>query len=361
MVYYTDPGLHHDISLHKDPVAPSVPVAPSNNPIILIDSNRFSSSDLNDQWNHYFNTCTFPFDRNHDHDMLSQMISYRNSTTSLDHSSQLKSLTISDSLSSIRFDPQPNYSRHHCYESGLQYFIDSCIKNPLQCSSTKSFLCHYCRIFKPYRTFHSHFYHLCIKKYDHFCPILWSDIGRNNYFYFILVNFSMGFLAMPIFLFLSIQYYMVHVDFHNSNESKETRKSFQCLDFFILWTFFIWFAIVMILGFHFFLMSKNMTTKEFVLGHKLPYIPKTFISMYSRRNIFCNVVDSMFPIPNDSCYRVDDIKQLLTDHPIHQRIYGGLYYYQLKLFACLSEAKNRFWSQCHGNSFGKKKTYIYSV
>jgi hypothetical protein len=66
----------------------------------------------------------------------------------------------------------------------------------------REFCCHYCHMYRPIRSAHSHNSHRCIPVFDHFCAFLWKDIGRDNYGHFVVIIGIVSVVALPSFLAL---------------------------------------------------------------------------------------------------------------------------------------------------------------
>jgi hypothetical protein len=77
----------------------------------------------------------------------------------------------------------------------------------------REFCCHYCHIYRPIRSAHSHNSHRCIPVFDHFCAFLWKDIGRDNYGHFVVIIGIVSVVALPSFLALLYIYWKARLQY----------------------------------------------------------------------------------------------------------------------------------------------------
>lgn len=248
------------------------------------------------------------------------------------------------------FSSSSNKSSYSSYEFGLRRIVEESkhkhvgsTENQLD-AHTNSFgseelCCHYCRIFRPYRAGHSSVTGKCVLLYDHFCVMLNADIGRDNYWLFILFCLVMATITMPTFVYLSIlhvkssyNYYnftsqiisivvetgMVHTPYNNFFSSFFLPTSpfilYKVLKFLLVWTMLIWFAIVFTLSSHTYFMCRGLTSREVSMMQRydnLSYL-RNQRNAFSRRSCIENALERLFPVTSIrcECYSWDEIVQM---------------------------------------------------
>lgn len=81
---------------------------------------------------------------------------------------------------------------------------------------------------------------------------------------------------------------------------------------FVLWCGVWWACFLLLLAVHVYFMCYNLTSKEYVQGsEKCWYIGKKTGSLFSRRSVWANIRDRMFPLVDDVCYCKRDVVELL--------------------------------------------------
>jgi hypothetical protein len=182
--------------------------------------------------------------------------------------------------------------------------------------SSKTFCCHIGRISRPMRMGHSIYSGKCIPTYDHFCGFLWKDIGRNNYCEFITIISIMSLLAMPSFVWTAVLFNIDHMNdiklFRTNNKVTITIYLVLFLDMFIFWTAAMWLAIFFLLVYHFWCMSRGLTSREQANPRKFAFVKQNNVSLFSRDSIFANIKARLFPRKYDQCFSEQDIVTLKT-------------------------------------------------
>lgn len=138
-----------------------------------------------------------------------------------------------------------------------------------QINSSRNFLCHICRQRRPFRAGHSVVSNRCIPMYDHYCTFLATDVGRDNYGYFLCCLASMAILALPQLLRLSLLYLKAH----SADEDYNASWTLLTCKAFTVWSLLIWLFVCYLLLYHLYLCHLGLTTREYRGGiTAFPYI-----------------------------------------------------------------------------------------
>ena len=70
--------------------------------------------------------------------------------------------------------------------------------------------CHVCRLYRPWRSFHSRVLNRCVPHSDHYCVFLENTVGRNNYPLFVAALCLAVFVTLPLFVAVSAVYLTDH-------------------------------------------------------------------------------------------------------------------------------------------------------
>lgn len=195
--------------------------------------------------------------------------------------------------------------------------------------------CHYCRIYRPYRAGHSSVSGKCVLLYDHFCVMLNSDIGRDNYWLFILFCVVMATVTMPTFAYLSVAHvrHVYSISHSSIGVSEGIESGVEYVSFFssffvetspylfykvlkchLVWTMLIWCAIAFTLASHTYFMSRGLTSREVSMMQRydnLSYL-RNNRNAFGRMTITENILERLFPVTTIrcECYSWDEIVQM---------------------------------------------------
>jgi hypothetical protein len=180
--------------------------------------------------------------------------------------------------------------------------------------------------------------------YDHFCPVLWADLGRDNYPYFILVTFMMSCVAQPTFMYVSLVYVqskiarnmetILHMYATDGIASGVTKSYFHggavvhMLAIFMVWTACFWVLLLVIFIWHVYMMSMCLTSREVLNMSSLHYIdPASKRNRFHRGSMCANMWSAMVPFAEgvSECYKIAEIPDMLSQtqsmlHPSALRV-----------------------------------------
>lgn len=208
--------------------------------------------------------------------------------------------------------------------------------------------CHVCKLVHPLRAGHSKMTNRCVRKYDHFCYFLWSDVGRNNYWSFYAFLTIMAGVALPVFIGLTTRQLFreglvvrvagdavangagsklklltvteqYHTLFSGSSSISDSAVSvfhrlaqqygwwvgMQVMEAFLVWCLLIWAFIAYVWLCHTWITFWGMTSREYSALHRHGPKPPYFRDSrtYSHSNGLRNFLDKLFPpVDDDDCY-----------------------------------------------------------
>ena len=252
--------------------------------------------------------------------------------------------------------------------------------------AASTFCCHLCHRLRPLRCGHSRYSHCCIPVFDHFCAFLASDIGRDNYGFFVILVADMACVAMPVFIALALlllgssyarinqlgaalhfdpmsltlkqdlQMYLSGLANATTLNGTTTITSSQsialleslraavgkwcfqavcamALSVFILWSFFVWLGMLVIFFFHLHIINCGMTSIEYsnltaananrTTSTLFPYIIEGK-TIFSRVGFMCNLFDRLFPIIKQDFYDVSVAINAVRDTEIESTVQRGM-------------------------------------
>ena len=126
----------------------------------------------------------------------------------------------------------------------------------------------------------------CISGYDHYCIFLQKPIGDANFIYFFMFLFTMGFISMPLSLYI----YFLNLNFFNGRP-----QTMSFLFIFSIWVLIIWLYVLLLCFFHCYLIYKGVTTREYLAAGK-----KINISCHENSTEFHSVYSNSTKISSKS-------------------------------------------------------------
>ncbi|XP_060066115.1 palmitoyltransferase ZDHHC12-B-like [Ylistrum balloti] len=125
--------------------------------------------------------------------------------------------------------------------------------------------CDYCEIEQPMRSKHCEDCNKCVRKYDHHCPWLETCVGERNHRFFWLFLLSTSVLIIWTFIITWKAF-----DHADGWEGWFNNNALLFIDTMVLISG--GFTVIGLLGFHSYLMVKNMTTWECAAREKITYL-----------------------------------------------------------------------------------------
>lgn len=131
---------------------------------------------------------------------------------------------------------------------------DSAVDAVARTGALPAALCHSCRVCRPPRSKHCRELRCCVRRYDHFCPFVGNAIGLHNQCWFLGVISSTALLCTFLFA-LSV------LAARREGGRASLALVAGAFDFGLCGVLLLLFT-----GFHLLLISKNMTTNEYVIA-----------------------------------------------------------------------------------------------
>ena len=211
---------------------------------------------------------------------------------------------------------------------------------------SRRYCCHYCRIFQPLRSRHCKTLDRCVPNYDHYCIFLRNHIGRDNYPYFIGSLVTATGSVLPLFLYNMYSYpigiglktklgynssFFLEV-LHNSlivkfmelimvvDDSRDytnfIRLEMNDINWFLehffngffKWCCIWWIIFSILLLFHIYLMSLNLTTRQFINISELGWLNVWKHTKNITKNSFSNVCEKLLLKENIICH-IDNVEE----------------------------------------------------
>lgn len=154
--------------------------------------------------------------------------------------------------------------------------------------------CSTCHIWRPPRTSHCGKCQVCILNHDHHCVFLNNCVGERNYMYFLwfLLLACVGCIYLLIISIVQLCYYQI-------GEVSDVASMSQSVKHFPLSLFLIIYSIVallyplLLLAFHLFLTSQNITTREY-LNNVYKRKHNDFVNVFDTHSIAKNLYINWF-------------------------------------------------------------------
>jgi len=139
-------------------------------------------------------------------------------------------------------------------------------------SAERKNYCYHCEAYVNVRSKHCRRCNKCVEAFDHHCPWLNTCVGAYNYTYFIALLVSLSCLT-AIQMATAIQSAVLHSDEANNKELND-RLGIGATAYVILLClcafacFVVWLSLMQLFTFHIGLMSRGMTTYEFIIAQR---------------------------------------------------------------------------------------------
>lgn len=159
--------------------------------------------------------------------------------------------------------------------------------------------CVTCKIFRPPRSTHCATCDVCVERFDHHCHWLGNCVGLRNYNTFFFFVFCLTISLLFVLALTTTHLTMILVDFGRTHSfggaiglalSRPPPDNVIVTCILLLFTILIIGPIMFLLGFHLMLISKNVTTNEYLKG-----LYKKSKSPFSH-GWFLNYVTLLFPV-----------------------------------------------------------------
>jgi len=155
-----------------------------------------------------------------------------------------------------------NYLKAICTDPGLPpaWNSEELLENVMEDAPVKPKRCPKCQRHKPVRAHHCSVCKRCVLKMDHHCPWINNCVGYANYRYFSLF---LMYLALCCCFVITTFFELFLETMMSPRKSKLKFSARQCVSLSWIIATCIFFALLLLGGFHVYLMLSNQTTIEF--------------------------------------------------------------------------------------------------
>lgn len=140
--------------------------------------------------------------------------------------------------------------------------------------------CQTCSILRPPRASHCSDCDRCVEGFDHHCPWVGNCVGKRNYKFFILFIYSCTFMAVYVFGFSLLRLIWLVMEGNNFFDAVIDSPVSMIL---VIYTFFLFWSVGILSGYHSWLVSNGITTNEEMKGLYDEESP------YTKGNFFVNI------------------------------------------------------------------------
>ena len=154
--------------------------------------------------------------------------------------------------------------------------------------------CSTCHIWRPPRTSHCGTCQVCVLNHDHHCVFLNNCVGERNYMYFLwfLLLACIGCVYLLIISIVQLCYYRIG-EVENVARISQSVKHFPLSLFLVVYSIVALLYPLLLLVFHLFLTSQNITTREYLNNvYKRKHVD--FVNVFNTHSICKNLYMNWF-------------------------------------------------------------------
>lgn len=150
--------------------------------------------------------------------------------------------------------------------------------------------CPTCHIWKPARTSHCNICNCCVLHHDHHCKFLNNCVGPRNYQYFLwfLLSATVSNILLFVLSYLQIFYYRTG-SMPLVRNFGQSIYMYPAAFFLSIYSFFTMIYPALLLGFHVFLTSKYLTTREYLNNVWGKNYNPDFVNVFDTHSIWKNL------------------------------------------------------------------------